>query len=175
MLVMGVKPNAPSELKLLFSRCNPGDAASINPLFANAAKAQQRWEADFLTPLLAAANRAAGARRAAKASPIAQAVRAAALEPDFTAPAGARRLVLVSDLLEHDPAHGFSTYAQNPSLARWRAAAGGLDAPDLSGVAVRVIALDRAELAERQLAARDALWSPFFEAADASDLVFEGL
>lgn len=175
MLVLGVKPNAPRELKVLFSRCNPGDAAAANPLFVNTARAQARWEEHFLSPLTAAASKAAAGRKAAKASPIVEAVRSAALEPDFAAIRRSRRLVLVSDLLEHDPEHGFSAYADGASLARWSAAEGGIEPPDLSGIAVRVVALDRADQAQRQIAVRDALWTPLFDAANVSDLQYEGL
>lgn len=175
MLVLGVKPNAPRELKMLFSRCNPGDGAAANPLFANTAKAQARWEEAFLTPLAAAAGRAAAGRKAAKASPIVDAVRAAALEPDFAAIKRSRRLVLVSDLLEHDPERGFSAYGEDVSLAHWSEADGGLEPPDLSGIAVRVVALDRADQAQRQIAVRDGLWTPWFDAANVAALEYEGL
>lgn len=175
LILLGLRPDTPREPKALFSLCNPGDGRLANPLFANPQRIQVRWQTQFLEPLQAAANRAAAGRKGARASPLIEAISAAALEPDFASPEAQRRFVLVSDLLEHDPETGFSTYSESPSLGRYTQLSPGFHAPDLSGVAVRVVALDREGLAARQVAARDALWTPLFEAAQAESVNIEGL
>jgi len=102
-------------------------------------------------------------------------VRAASLEPEFARPEPAKRFVLVSDLLEHDPEAGFSAYAEGASFERYQARFPGAPTPALSAAAVRVVALDRASMAERQTAARDLLWAPLFDAAEVGSVSFEGL
>ncbi len=89
--------------------------------------------------------------------------------------AGPRRLVLITDLLEHDPEWGFSAYADGADLGRFLARRTGYEVPDLGGIIVRVIVLDRPDLLHRQTAARDGLWRPFFERAGAEEVRFEGL
>lgn len=175
LLLLGMRPDDPREPKALFSRCNPGDGRSANPLFANPARVQARFESAFLEPLKAAANRAAASRREAKASPIVEALRAASLEPDFARPGARRRLMLVSDLLEHDPEAGFSAYADGADLALYQARFPGATPPALADVEVRVVVLDREGLAARQAAARDQLWTPLFDASETKSLGFDGL
>ena len=58
---------------------------------------------------LRSATRRAGAASPAPVSPILAALRAAAADPDFDPRVAKRRLVLISDLLENDPA-GYSAY-----------------------------------------------------------------
>ncbi len=175
LTVMSMRSDTPRELTELFSRCNPGDSRGANPLLSNPARIQARWQADFADPLKAAANRAASARRSAQSSPILEAIAAAAVDPSFANFSGPRRLVLVSDLLEHDPRLGFSSYTDAATLGRFLELRRGFEPPDLSNSFVRVIVLDRPEHLHRQVAARDALWRPFFERAGARDTRFEGL
>lgn len=106
LTVLRLNVRRPQEPSLLFSKCLPRPPEQTNPLFENARMAQQRWDADF-AEALDRALRSAGAAGPARASPIIAGVRAVAADPDFGAEIPHRRLVLVSDLLEHDP-QGFS-------------------------------------------------------------------
>lgn len=173
--LLSLRPDSPRELIELFSRCNPGDSRSANPLFSNPGRMQARWQEQFADPLKAATARAGTARRAARTSPILEATAAAALDPDFTNFSGPRRLVLVTDLLEHDPGLGFSSYSDAGDLARFLSLRRGFEPPDLSAVSVRVVVLDRPDYLHRQVAAREKLWIPFFERAGAAETRFEGL
>jgi hypothetical protein len=111
------------------------------------------------TPLCAARSRAA-----ARASPILAGLRAIAADPDYGAEIPHRRLVLVSDMLEHDP-NGFSLYTPGASYAAWRAQSHAAPA-DLSRVDLRVVPLDRQESAERQADAMANFWPAYFDAAN---------
>lgn len=169
LTLAALRADRPQEPRLFFSLCNPGDGRSVNPLIQNAAQAQARWQAAFGDALDSAVRRA-GAGRSAPASPILAGLRAIAADPDFGEEIAARRLVLVSDLLEHEP-DGFSLYAEAASFEAWRAQSPAAPA-DLSGVAVRIATLDRPDRAPAQARAR-AFWEAYFAAAGADEARFD--
>ncbi|MGE0044234.1 MAG: hypothetical protein AB7J28_14670 [Hyphomonadaceae bacterium] len=169
LTIASLRADRPQEPRLLFSLCNPGDGRDANPLFQNTRHAQERWEQAFGAELDSAVRRASGGRGGA-ASPIAAGLRAVAADPDFGAEIPARRLVLISDLLEHER-EGFSLYAANADFARYRAT--GAAIPDLDNVAVRVAPLDRPDDAARQAAARGEFWPAYFSEAGAQRVEFD--
>ncbi len=165
--VMRLNVRRPQEPSLLFSKCLPRPPEQINPLFENARMAQARWEESF-ADALDRALRSAGAGAGAKSSPILAGLRAVAADPDFGSEIARRRLVLVSDLLEHDP-EGFSLYTAGAAYADWRA--GSPQAPpDLARVDIRLVPLDRPEHAALQDAASQGFWPAYFDAADAASV-----
>ncbi len=170
LTVMRIDWRNPREPKLLFSRCLPREPALANPLVENPRRAQERWNALFAEKMDTALRNAARGG-AGNASPILEALGAAIAEPDFGAGLARRRLVLVSDLLEHQP-DGFSLYVRGADFTSWSARADART-PDLSGVSVRVTLLDRAEFADLQDAARAKFWPAYFEAAGAQETVFD--
>jgi hypothetical protein len=91
---------------ILFSQCLPRPPEQTNPLFENARMVQATWDEEF-AQALDSALRSAGSGGPQRASPIIAALRAVAADPEFGAEIPQRRLVLVSDLLEHNP-QGFS-------------------------------------------------------------------
>lgn len=125
--------------------------------------AQQRWDEDF-AEALDSALRSAQSGGTARASPIIAGLRAVAADPDFGAEIPQRRLVLVSDLLEHDP-NGFSLYAAPVSFTAWRAAS-PQGPPDFAHVDLRIVPIDRPDHAERQAVALSEFWPAFFDASD---------
>lgn len=167
--IAALRPDRPQEPRVLFSLCNPGDGRDANPLFQNTKRAQERFDSAFGSELDAAVRRASGGR-SASASPISAGVRAIAADPDFGVEIASRRLVLISDLLEHTP-RAFSLYAEGADFAGFRA--GGGRAADLSGVTVRIVTLDRPEHSTRQDHARRAFWAPYFEDSGAADVAFD--
>lgn len=167
LTLMRLSVRRPQEPSLLFSKCLPRPPEQINPLFENARMAQARWDESF-ADALDRALRSAGAGAGARSSPILAGLRAVAADPDFGPEIARRRLVLVSDLLEHDP-EGFSLYTANAAYADWRAAS-PQGPPDLAHVDIRVVPLDRPEHAALQAAALDGFWSAYFDAADAASV-----
>src|SRR5262249_53102088 len=145
----------PQEPSILFSKCLPRPPDQTNPLFENARMTQAAWDEEF-GAALDAALRTASASREASASPIIAGVRAIAADPDFGAEIPHRRLVLVSDLLEHDP-HGFSLYVSGANYAAWHALT-PTGPPDLSQVDLRIVPLDRPDHAAQQAAALSDFW-----------------
>ncbi len=162
--LMRLNVRRPQEPSILFSKCLPRPPEQANPLFENARLARQRWEEDF-AKALDGALRSAQAGGPQRASPILAGLRAVAADPDFGPEIPRRRLVLVSDLLEHNP-QGFSLYAADASYAAWRAGAAA-GPPDFSHVDLRLVPLDRPDHAARQAAVLERFWPAFFDAADA--------
>lgn len=170
LTIMRINVRRPQEPAILFSKCLPRPPEQANPLFENARLVGVRWEEDFAAALEAAARRA-GSGSGARASPIVAALRAAAADPDFGPEIARRRLVLVSDLLEHDP-QGFSLYAPGADYAAWRAQS-PVGPPDLAHVALRLAPLDRPDFPAEQQAALAAFWPAWLDAADAGPVAID--
>ena len=170
LTIMRLNVRRPQEPSILFSRCLPRPPEQTNPLFENARVAQQIWDEEF-AGALDSALRSAQSGGPARASPIVAGLRAVAADPDFGAEIPQRRLVLISDLLEHDP-QGFSLYAENAAFTAWRAAY-PQGPPDLARVDVRIVPIDRPDHAERQAVALTQFWPAFFDAADAQTVSFD--
>jgi hypothetical protein len=167
-----IDPDAPRELRRLFSACDPGDGRSVNPLIANPAQAQTRWQEGFAAPLEEALRRVNGGG-AASWSPLVEAVAAAVSEPDFGPAIPQRRLILSTDLLEHHP-NGFSLFQEGATLEQFQATTEGRAVRlDLSGVSVRVLLQDHPERGRQQRAARTAFWEPLFDEAGATEVSFD--
>ncbi len=164
LTLMRLNVRRPQEPTILFSKCLPRPPEQTNPLFENARMTQQRWDEDF-AEALDSALRSAGSSGPARASPILAGLRAVAADPDFGEEIPRRRLVLVSDLLEHDP-QGFSLYVSGADYAAWRSRTPA-GPPDLSRVDLRIVPIDRPDHADRQARALSAFWPNFFEAAEA--------
>lgn len=170
LTIAAIRADRPQEPRILFSLCNPGDGRDANPLFQNTKHAQQKWNEAFGDALDRAVRRASGGR-AANASPILAGLRATAADPDFGEEIAARRLVLVSDLLEYEP-DGFSLYDKTASFAAWRQTS-TLGPPDLDDVDIRVAMLDRPDDVEAQANARDHFWPAYFDATGADRIRFD--
>jgi hypothetical protein len=167
--VFTLEAASPREPRLLFSKCDPGRGSDVNPLFANPRAADTLRRDAFIDPLLRAIS-IAGTQSDGAASPLIEGLWAVATDPDMNRSPSARRLILISDRLQHDP-HGFSLYASGQTYESHRANAANVT-PDLTNISVRVIVLDRPQHDERQAAARDQFWTPFLEAAGAKDFTF---
>ncbi len=163
LTIMRLNVRRPQEPSILFSRCLPRPPEQTNPLFENARMTQETWDEAF-AEALERALRSAGSGSDARASPIVAGVRAVAADPDFGAEIPRRRLVLVSDLLQHDP-QGFSLYVSGADYAAWHAQTPNAP-PDLARVDLRIVPLDRPDHAERQAFALTQFWPAFFDAAD---------
>ncbi len=167
LTIMRLNARRPQEPPVLFSKCLPKPPEQTNPLFENPRLTQAHWDESFAEALDRALATAQGGGRQ-RASFILAGLRAIAAEPGFSAAIPKRRLVVVSDLLEHDP-EGFSLYADGADYAGWRAAA-PQGPPDFSDVEIRLTPLDRPEQAARQAASRDAFWAPYLAETNAKSV-----
>jgi hypothetical protein len=157
----------PREPQTVFSKCDPGDGQDANPWFENPQTIRERWQEAYRDPLdkaLASARRGRGQ----EASPLADAISAVARDPDLGPSVPARRLVIISDMMEHRPGV-FSLYAAGADYQSFRANVPGIGPPPrLDGVSVHVVQLDRPEREDRQAQARDEFWRPYFAATGAA-------
>lgn len=157
LTVEGLRPDAASPPLRLFSACTPGDRTQANALWEDVARLESLKQERFDGPLESALS---ARPREGPRSPIVEGLAASVADPAFQGPG--RRLVLVSDLLEFADG-GFSAYAAGADWAAYRRSRGALQsAPDLTGVPVRVLLLERANRAPAQTAARAGFWDPFF-------------
>lgn len=163
LTIMRINVRRPQEPSIFFSQCLPRPPEQANPLFENARMVQATWDEEF-AQALDSALRSAGSGGPQRASPIIAALRAVAADPEFGSEIPRRRLVLVSDLLEHNP-QGFSLYVPEANYAAWRASA-ATGPPDFARVDLRVIPIDRPDSAEDQVRAIEDFWPAFFDAAD---------
>jgi hypothetical protein len=106
--------------KSIFARCNPGDGSGLSEYTANPRLAKKRWMEGFRQPLEEALD--AGFHPApGKTSPIMETVQRIAVDR-FTGRLAddiPKSLVLVSDMLEHEP--DYSQYSGDLSYARYKA------------------------------------------------------
>jgi hypothetical protein len=167
LTIMRINVRRPQEPAILFSKCLPRPPEDANPLFENARMTQATWNEAF-AEALDSALRSASSGGPQRASPIVAGIRAVAADPDFGAEIPQRRLVLVSDLLEHDP-QGFSLYVSNANYSAWRAGS-ATGAPDLARVDMRIVPIDRPDHAGPQAHAMTEFWPAFFDAADVQSL-----
>jgi hypothetical protein len=102
-------PNAasPYDPKLVYYACSSGSAAEANPIFQNPKMIEQTWQTQFYAPLLENVEAALTDTRQ-PSSPLVEAVYSIADRADFQPGESNRRIVLVSDLMQHS--EGFSFY-----------------------------------------------------------------
>ncbi len=163
LTIMRINVRRPQEPSILFSQCLPRPPEQANPLFQNARMVQATWDEEF-AQALESALRSAGFGGPQRASPIIAALRAVAADPEFGVEIPRRRLVLVSDLLEHNP-QGFSLYVPDANYSAWVASTPN-GPPDFARVDLRVVPIDRPDNATQQAQAIEAFWPAFFDAAD---------
>jgi hypothetical protein len=111
-------PNATGG-RSIFAKCNPGDGSGLSEYTANPRLARERWLEGFRAPLDQALD--AGFRPApGKTSPIMETIQRIAVDR-FTgksADAIPKSLVLISDMLEHEP--DYSQYAGDLTYGRFK-------------------------------------------------------
>lgn len=164
----------PSQPMEIVSACNPGKSADANPLFVTVSQVDKQWAAAFGGPVEAAIARASDAP-VAGSSPLIATAAALLTRPDFDARVPQRRLVVVSDMLEHQKG-GYSQIAGgdfwksyvNSSLSR-------LVTLDLRGVAVAIDYLARPNYSGVQGPAHRRFWQWLFTEAGAVEVTFIGL
>ncbi|TAJ42777.1 MAG: hypothetical protein EPO55_00685 [Reyranella sp.] len=164
---------APFEPEQMLSLCNPGDGRALNWLHEGQALAEKHWKKAFGAPIDAAVRRLANVPEANR-SPILQGISAISRRADFSSRVGLRRLVVVSDLLQHDP--GLYTHYQTG--ISWSAFTSGLLARQvpaiLEGVSVRIEYLQRPQVTAFQGVEHVAFWRHWLRSAGADNIEING-
>lgn len=101
-------PNAasPYEPKVIYVGCTPGSASDANPITQNPKMIEAAWENEFYKPLIAEVELAMTDTRQ-PSSPLAESVYAISDRADFQHGRDKRRIVLVSDLMQHSADFSF--------------------------------------------------------------------
>lgn len=131
-----------SEIDLKVAVCNPGDGKNVDPITSNPRLAHQRWEDAYRQPLGAFIEGLSN-EASASYSPIMAGIQQIALtEFNSRREGGGRRLIVVSDMLEHTDV--FSHYREGTSMAAYEAGpADDMFRTDLQGVSVTVMLIQR--------------------------------
>lgn len=158
-------PNAASSYDpvTVWTGCSPGSAAAANPIFQNPKMIEQAWQAKFHKPLMAGAETVL-IDNVAPNSPLMEAMFTLGDRPDFQDNVPARRLILVSDLMQHSKE--FSMYKTGTA---WEAFEGSplMDMrPGLEGVEVVARVVPRQEYA-LPLGEVKAFWQRWFKGTGA--------
>lgn len=152
-----------AQIRLLRAVCNPGSGETANAIYQNAKLVERRYRERFLEPLDRDLQ-SLSVPGVAPESPIALALATSIARDDDIAGIPEKRVILVSDLLEHTA--DMSAYAGELSAERLRQSVGEAATAWLSGTKVDVHMLHHAKDPARQEAAL-AAWLAFFQGAGA--------
>lgn len=145
-----------NDFDIYLTICNPGDGSDANEFIANKRRLYEKWEQGFkihiddIMHLLTITPEA-------RYSPIIESIKIASVERFFNSKAGRKKLILISDLLQHST--GFTNYrmdyspesaTSNPYLVQNR--------PYLSNVEVEVLYLFRPSTSSLQTNKHSLLW-----------------
>ncbi len=159
-------PNAsdPYNPSAVFSFCSPGSVEDANPIFQNPRMIDDTWRDTFYKPLISRVEATLTDTRQ-PSSPLSEAMYAVADRADFQQARGQRRLVLVSDLMQHSDT--FSFYKAGADYTAFKATRLGEQVPDMNGIEVvaRIVPRQRYDL---PLSDVKAFWRSYFETAGAS-------
>ena len=104
--VGAVRPNG-GERGIAFARCKPLEGKQANQLYENPRQIEERYQQEFRRPLKAIVNEMLNSPKADR-SPIMESLQALLVgAPGFLDASYSRRVVIVSDLLQHSDAFSF--------------------------------------------------------------------
>jgi hypothetical protein len=174
LIIVALNPDAPFEPTELVSVCNPGKGENANPLLVTRSKVEKRWHTLFADPIDKAVQQSLDLKTSER-SPIIVTLAAVLTRADFDTRVKARRLVVISDLLEHEK----GMYSQLRGGDFWGAyQASPLPKSarlDLQGVAVAIDYLQRGKFTSIQGPRHQAFWQRLLSEAGASEVSFLGV
>lgn len=163
LTVMTPNADTPYEPKVIFVACSPGSAAEANPVFQNPRMIEQTWQSDFYKPLIAKVEGALTDTRQ-PSSPLSEALYSIADRADFQESAPHRRIVLVSDLMQHSD--GFSFYRLGADYDAYLASKLAETRPKMKDVEVVARIVPR-QIYDLPMADVKAFWRAYFTEAGA--------
>jgi len=159
-------PNAtdPYNPKVLYASCSPGSAAAANPITQNPKMIEQDWQKKFYQPLVDTVE-AALMEKEQPSSPLTEAIYTISDRADFQPQQAGRRVVLVSDLMQHSD--GFSFYKTGPDYDAYLESKLAETQPKLEGVDVVARIVPR-QIYDLPLADVKGFWRRYFDDAGAT-------
>ena len=123
----------PYNPNMVFSACTPGSVEDANPIFQNPQMIDDTWRDTFYMPLSETVETALLDTRQ-PTSPLAETLYAIGDRADFQRDSKGRRIVIVSDLMQHSDA--FSFYRQGADFQAFGGSGLGQEVPSLDAVEV---------------------------------------
>ena len=159
-------PNAtdPYNPKVLYASCSPGSAAAANPITQNPKMIEQDWQKKFYQPLVGTVE-AALMEKEQPSSPLTEAIYTISDRADFQPQQAGRRVVLMSDLMQHSA--GFSFYKKGADYDAYLESKLAETQPKLEGVDVVARIVPR-QIYDLPLADVKGFWRRYFDDAGAT-------
>lgn len=155
-----VTPNSadPYDAKIIYSHCSPGSADHANAFLQNPRMIEDTWRETFYEPMAKEIETALMDKRQ-PSSPLFEAVYSVADRADFQSSRGDRRIILISDLMQHS--EEFSMYrsgTNKEAFSRTRIAG---QMPQMSGVEIVARVVPRQEY-DLPMSDVKAFWNDYF-------------
>ena len=161
-----VLPNsaAPFDPATLYTHCSPGSIEDANPILQNPRMIDDTWREHFYQPLTQTVAETLKTT-SQPSSPLFEALYAIGDRADFQDSRKNRRLVIVSDLMQHSD--GFSFYRSGADLAAYGDASLSQQVPQMSGVNVvaRIVPRQNYDLPIGEVRA---FWRAYFDKTGAA-------
>lgn len=161
-----ILPNSaqPFDPKVLYAHCSPGSVEDANPILQNPRMIDDTWREHFYQPLT---NQVGETLKTTSqpSSPLFEALYAISDRADFQDNRENRRLVIVSDLMQHSD--GFSFYRKGADLEAWSEVELSEQVPQMNGVDVvaRIVPRQNYDLPMGEV---KAFWRAYFDKTGAS-------
>lgn len=158
------KSSDPYNPNIVFSACTPGSVEDANPIFQNPRMIDDTWRDTFFAPLSDTVEVALVDTRQ-PSSPLAETLFAIADRADFQDESNGRRIVIVSDLMQHSDT--FSFYRQGADFDAFNGSKLGEELPALEEVEVVARIVPRQEY-DLPISEIRGFWRDYFERSLAS-------
>lgn len=156
-----ILPNSaqPFDPMTLYAHCSPGSVDDANPILQNPRMIDDTWREHFYKPLSETVGDTLKTT-SQPSSPLFEALYAVGDRADFQSNRKNRRLVIVSDLMQHSD--GFSFYRNGADLAAYGETSIASQTPSLGGVEVVARIVPRQEY-DLPISELKAFWRSYFE------------
>lgn len=161
-----VLPNsgAPFDPTTLYTHCSPGSVDDANPILQNPRMIDDTWREHFYKPLTATVGETLKTKNQ-PSSPLFEALYSIGDRADFQSNRKNRRLVIVSDLMQHS--EGFSFYRTGADLGAYSESTVAAQVPQMDGVNVVARIVPRQEY-DLPIGEVRAFWRGYFDKTGAT-------
>lgn len=161
-----ILPNSesPFDPKTLYAKCSPGSVEDANPILQNPRMIDDTWREHFYKPLTGIVGETLQTKNQ-PSSPLFEALYAIGDRADFQANRKNRRLVIVSDLMQHS--EGFSFYRSGADYAAYEGSELTNQVPQFEGVDVTARIVPRQQY-DLPMGDVKAFWRSYFNQTGAS-------
>ena len=161
MIALGVVSEFPDRWGAKYAKCKPATGEDANPFYENPELFAARYKREFHAPIMRLIEDTLDSE-AENRSPIMEALQSLVAEtPDFTTARGQKKIIIVSDMLQHSD--GLSFYRGQGWDYFVSQNGGNRLARNLSGVYVEILRIPRSGGNTPPLALVDEFWARYFD------------